>query len=238
MRLANDRRDGVAAVKFDVFGVPRLIEPDVVVVAGFAARDAAGALAHARELAALGVRAPTEVPCFWRLPPYLATQTERLDVAGASTSGEVEACLIVDGDDVLVTVASDHTDRALEAHDLAASKRVCPKVIGTEAWPLDQIGPWDELELRSWIADGGERVAYQQGSLAELLAPGALLERLPFARPRCFLLSMGTVAVVGGVRPALRFEGELADPARGRAVRLGYDIVDVDPIGQDGSARS
>ena len=68
----------------------------------------------------------------------LVSRPEVVQVAHAKTSGEAEWALIVgDGpDDLLLTVACDHTDRALEVHGVAWSKQTAPDVLGDVAWPL------------------------------------------------------------------------------------------------------
>ena len=59
--------------------------------------------------------------------------------------------LIVDGDELFVSLASDHTDRAAEAIDIAMSKGDLPEDVRREAWPVASIdGRWGELELRSY----------------------------------------------------------------------------------------
>lgn len=195
---------------------------EAVVVAGYTGRDRAAVDEHIAELAAMGVAPPATVPAYWGFPPWIASQSDRVVVAGDETSGEVELCLVVDGDDVFVTVASDHTDRAVEAVDIGLSKHVCPKVIGREAWPLAQVADrLGELELRSWV-DGD--VLYQDDTTAALVDPRELLAELPFPRPRCFALLTGTVPTIGGLRPAARFRGELRDPATGACLTVAYDV--------------
>jgi hypothetical protein len=207
-------------------GTPRDFALEMVVVAGFTGRDRDEVMHHIAELAEIGVRPPESVPCYWRFPPWLAMQTDRVVVTGGETSGETELCLLVDGDEIFVTVASDHTDRAAEACDIALSKGVCPKVIGTEAWPVGAIGDrWGDLVLRSWITEGGAEVVYQEGECRSLVSPPELLAGLPFERPRCFALTTGTVPALGGVRAAPRFRGELHDPQNDHRLTIAYDVV-------------
>ena len=71
-------------------------------------------------------------------------QTEALVVGGAGTSGEVEPVVVVAGGEYFLTVGSDHTDRDLERHDIAASKAACTKVIGTTCIPVSGIAEWDD----------------------------------------------------------------------------------------------
>ncbi|MET3141017.1 UNVERIFIED_ORG: hypothetical protein ABIB13_000718 [Arthrobacter sp. UYEF2] len=50
----------------------------------------------------------------------------------ARTSGEAEWALVITDDGVLLTVACDHTDRALEVHGVAWSKKCPPGRPGPE----------------------------------------------------------------------------------------------------------
>src|SRR4051812_21483793 len=84
---------------------------------GYASRKQEDVARHVHELAALGVPAPATTPTLYPLPPYLAMQTNEVFAHHDRTSGEGEWALVVTGPsarDVLLTVASDHTDRRLE----------------------------------------------------------------------------------------------------------------------------
>ncbi|MGH3359466.1 MAG: DUF2848 family protein, partial [Nocardioidaceae bacterium] len=122
------------------------------------------------------------------------------------TSGEAEWALVVgDGpDDLLVTAASDHTDRALEAHGIGWSKATSPNVLGDLAWYVSDVATrWDEFRLSAWVTDGESRTLIQRASLAELLPPAYWLERLSeqqLLRPGTVLLG-GTVPMADGVDP-------------------------------------
>lgn len=205
------------------------IDLEMFVVAGYTGRDREAVLHHIHELEELGVAPPPYVPFYWRFPPWIAQSTDRVVVSGAQTSGEAEVALVVDGDRVYVTVGSDHTDRAAEAIDIAMSKAICPKVLGTEAWTAESIGDrWGELELRSWATVDGVEVPYQEGRCSDLVAPPDLLAGIPFDRPVRFAMLTGTVPAIGGVRPASRFRAELRDPGTGRSLHLAYDVVSLE----------
>jgi len=142
-------------MRLEIDGVQRVLRPEALVVIGYAGRDRAAVEAHISELAELGVPRPASVPLFMAFPPRLICQAPRVEAAGGHTSGEAEVVLAVDGDDVFVTVGSDHTDRALEAVDIVASKGVCPKPVAAKGWPAAALnGRWDGLRLRSRIDDG------------------------------------------------------------------------------------
>ncbi len=199
------------------------VVPDMVIVAGFTGRDRGAVMAHIAELEAEGIRCPETVPVFYRFPPWILTTDERIRVAGDNTSGEAEIALVVIGSQRYLTLASDHTDRDLESVDIWASKHVCPKILAPELWSLESvIDHWDQLRLRSWIADG---VPYQDGTAAELLPPLDLLDRLDGSdRPESFVMLCGTVPAIGGIRPSSHFGAALEDPISGRTIAMAYDV--------------
>jgi hypothetical protein len=222
-------------MRFSIDGRSRDFDLEMVVVAGYTARDRASVMHHIDELAAIGIPPPPTVPMYWKFPPWLLMNDDRMVVVGAETSGEAEVLLIVDDDELFVSLASDHTDRAAEAIDIALSKGICPKMCARDAWAAASVGErWGELELRSFVEDGDRgEVTYQRGRCSSLVSPPELLANLPFARPRCFAMLTGTVPVEGKVRPAARFRGELHDPATGRTITMSYRI---DAL--DGASRS
>lgn len=211
---------------FQTQGANIEVDPEAVVIAGFTGRNRSEALAHIAELAELGVPTPRSIPSFYAVPGSAATQQPLLQVPVAQTSGEAEAVLIFDGDSTFLTLGSDHTDRAAEALDIALSKIACPKPIARSAWPLAEVSSrLDELELKSWIAEDGEEVVYQQGRLGELMPFEDLLAAAPFAeRPKRFLMFTGTLPAIGGIRQSRRFRASLDDPATGRSISLCYDV--------------
>jgi hypothetical protein len=227
-------------MRFDVAGLERGgeldIEPDAVIIAGYTGRDRAKVQHHIDELAAIGVPPPASFPAYWLQPPWLATSSSTVVVTGATTSGEAELALVGDGDDLYVTLASDHTDRAAEAIDIELSKAICPVPVASEAWPIADVdGHWDDLVLRSWIVELGgsddpdddpddEEVLYQDDVCSSLVPPLDLLAGLPHARPHRFVMLTGTVPVRGDIRPARRFRAELHDPRHDRSIHLAYDI--------------
>ena len=218
-------------MRLTIDGVERVFAPEVLVVIGYAGRDRAAVEHHIDELAAIGVPRPASIPLFMVFPPWLISQEPSISVAGSESSGEAEIVLVVDGDEVFVTVGSDHTDRALEAVDIVASKGVCPKPVASTGWPAAAVGDrWEDLTLSSRI-DGG--VAYQDGSAAANLPPLELVAGIPWAGPRpgCFVAFTGTVPVIGDIRPSAGFHAELA--GRGlAAVELDYQVEAV--AGLDG----
>lgn len=206
---------------------------DELVVAGWAGRDAELVEHHVAELAAIGVPRPSSVPLFYRVGENTLTQSDRIRVLGSASSGEVECFVFADQDELFVSVASDHTDRKLEAYGVAMSKQVCPKPVARTAWRYNDVAAhWDDLVIRAWIEEDGERSLYQEGTLAGLLSIADLIERYTGNKgrlPNGTGMTCGTVGVFGGIRPASLFDMEIFDPHLNRNIRHRY-TVDVLPI--------
>ena len=112
-------------------GTVDTVEVTTLLNAGYAGRNQEEVASHIAELAELGVPAPTTIPAMYPISPYLAQQTTEVFVQHERTSGEAEWALVITEDDVLLTVACDHTDRDLEVHSVAWSKNAAPDVLGT-----------------------------------------------------------------------------------------------------------
>lgn len=206
------------------FGRDGDLEIRELVIAGWAGRDRAAVQHHIDELRAIGVAPPSRTPLFYRCGASLLTTDARIEVVGDATSGEVEAVLVAGPHGWLVGLGSDHTDREAEAYSVALSKQVCPKPVGPELWRYDDVAAhWDRLALRSWAWIGGERVAYQDGTLAGLLPAERLVEELGGLPPGTAMFC-GTLPTRIGVTPAARFEMELEDPVLGRRMAHAYDV--------------
>lgn len=210
-------------------GATRTVETDIrsLVVAGWAGRDREAIEHHIEELAALGVPRPSSVPLYYRIAENQLTQASRIQVVGDASSGEVETFVFAAGGDMFVSIASDHTDRKLEAHSVALSKQVCAKPVGTTAWRLADVAEyWDELVVRAYIVENGAEVLYQEGPLATLRTPGELIAGYTQGQPlpEGTGMTCGTVAAIGGIRPSTTFIMELVDPRRQRVLRHRYDV--------------
>ena len=216
------------------------VVPAALIVAGWTGRDEAALQHHIEELAAIGVPRPSSVPVFYRNSVLNLTQVPVLEVLGPDTSGEVEPVIVALGDQLCLTVGSDHTDRKAETQGIALSKQLCPKPVGRDLWPLEEIAHhWDKLKLRSFATIEGERVAYQEGTLAGMRPPADLIARFGTSKfgksharlqpkpslPPDSVMFCGTLAAIGGIRPATRFEMELEDPVLGRSMKHAYDIA-------------
>jgi hypothetical protein len=199
-----------------------------LIVAGWTGRDTAALEHHIEELAALGVPRPSSVPVFYRTSVNGVTQATRLEVLGADTSGEVEPVVLALPDGMWLGVGSDHTDRKAETMGIALSKQLCGKVVGTDLWRLDDVAAhWDQLIIRAHAVIDGKRVLYQEGPLVRMRTPANLLSLYDGSAALApgTLMFCGTVGAIGGIRPAQRFEMELADPVSGRKLTHAYDIV-------------
>ncbi|MBF5006575.1 DUF2848 domain-containing protein [Diaphorobacter caeni] len=199
-----------------------------LIVAGWAGRDIAAIEHHIEELAELGVPRPSSVPLYYRIGRNQLVQDAEIQVVGPHSSGEIEALVFAAEGKLFVGISSDHTDRKLEAHSVALSKQVCAKPAGTDAWELAEVeAHWDELIVRSWIEEDGQRVLYQEGSLSTLRPPRELIAGyLKDSGQTSFTdgtaMTCGTVAAIGGIRASTTFEMELYDPRLNRSLKHRY----------------
>lgn len=209
-------------------------EADDLVLAGWTGRDQTAVQHHIDELSALGVQPPSKVPLFYRVDPsLLAGAVDAIQVVGDTSSGEAEVVLLSMADGIWVGLGSDHTDRAFEAHSVQLSKQLCRKPMAETLWSYDEvIDHWDALVLRAHIVEGDKRVLYQEGPLAAVRRPEALIgayvleqgldEDTPL--PVGTAIFCGTMPAIGGIRPSSRFEMALEDPVLGRTLEHGVEI--------------
>ncbi|MBP0627647.1 MULTISPECIES: DUF2848 domain-containing protein [unclassified Cupriavidus] len=199
-----------------------------LIVAGWTGRDVAAMEAHIKELEELGVRRPPYTPVFYRVAAERLGPASDIQVSGEASSGEAEFLLVGDGSDILVGIASDHTDREAETYGITLSKQMCEKPCASTLWRLEEVqGHWDKLVLRSYATIGGERVLYQEGPVTAMRSPADLLERFAthggkFGDGSAMLC--GTLPAIGGIRPAEQFEIELEDPVLQRTLRHTYAV--------------
>lgn len=198
-----------------------------LVIAGWTGRDVAALNHHIDELKALGVMPPSTVPIYYRVGAQLLTQAPLVQVLGEDGSGEVEPVFIAAAGRLWVTVGADHTDRKVESYGIAVSKQMCAKPVGTVAWRFEEVEPhWDQLVLRSFIEENGQRVKYQEGPLAKIREPRGLIggwkgnPRLPEG----VAMFLGTMPAIGKIRSSQRFEMELEDPVLQRKITHAYHV--------------
>ena len=211
---------------FQIAGTVRTAAIDRLIVAGWTGRDLDAVEQHIAELAAVGVRRPSTVPCFYRLGANLLTHAPAIDVAGCHSSGEVEVVLISLAEGLHVGVGSDHTDRRVETYGVTVSKQMCPKPVSRELWAFRDIeSHWDELVLRSWVTRQGTRELYQEGPVTKMLAADDLIRRYLGRRgalPVGTAMYCGTLTVNGAISGGDRFEIELEDPRLKRTLHHAY----------------
>lgn len=203
------------------------INADTCIVAGWAGRDMQAIEEHIEELAELGVPRPSAVPLYYRIAANQLIQDEQFDVVGEHSSGEAEVLIFSHNGQSLISLASDHTDRKLEAHSVALSKQVCAKPVARDAWLLDDVADhWDQLVLRSWITENGKQVLYQEGPVGSLRTPQELAQG-HFGQdtpPEGSVMCCGTVNAIGGIRASNDFTMELHDPVLDRRIRHHYSV--------------
>lgn len=198
--------------------------------AGYTGRDQESVKTHIAELKKMGVPTPYATPAIYWINPTRITNQPILIVVGRETSPEVEFFLARSKEDQLyVTVASDHTDRKLEAVSVGKSKQVCDKIIGDTFWKVDEISDhWDQIELTSRVIQNSKWVDYQRGTLKDILHYTNLLEIVSSDEPagtKPCLLS-GTVPVLGGDAIfTSSCEMTLFDPVLKRKISKSYKII-------------
>lgn len=216
-------------MRFTVNEMPLDLPLRHLVVAGWTGRDPAAIQHHIDELAALGVKPPSQTPLFYRVSAPLLTTASMIEVVGPTSSGEVEPLIVQEGGRRWLGLGSDHTDRDLEAHSVALSKQVCAKPCAADLWPWEEVvDVLEDIRLESWIEENGAWVLYQQGTIAAMrpltdLIAGAELDRLATEGPVAMMC--GTFGAKGGVRPAGRFRMTMTNPATGRTISHDYETV-------------
>lgn len=217
-------------------GISRTTVPvKQAVIAGWTARDVASMEKHIHELEEIGVPRPTSTPMYYRVGASRLTTANAIQTAGGDSSGEIEFLMVnIDGK-LWIGAGSDHTDRKVETFNITVSKQMCDKPVASTLWPWEEVADhWDELILRSYIVEGGQRKLYQEGTVAAMKAPTEIVERY-VKEGGVFdhgtLMFGGTLAAKGGIRPAQRFEFELVDARLGRQISHAYDMEPLPIVG-------
>ena len=209
-------------------GSAKQVRIDDLVIAGWTGRDVEALEKHIVELEELGVPRPSSVPCFYRVGAENFTNREELQFLGDTSSGEVEFILIGTDEGMLIGVGSDHTDREVETYSVPVSKQMCVKPVSKDVWRYDDVKDhFDDLLLRAWATENGEKKLYQDGGVTAMRPPEELIGLyLPgqTALPAGMAMYCGTLAAIGGIRPADRFDVEIEDPVRGTKISYGYNV--------------
>lgn len=198
---------------------------------GFTMRDREKMQRHLDEVEGVRVEWPEKPPIIFPISAWATLTDTDVTVQYSRTSGEVEIVIVHDGDDVLVGVGSDHTDRQLEVDDIPWSKQVAPNIVAPTLWRWSDVADhWDDIEMSSHVADvpGGERQLYQRASVSEFWTPMEMLESVegrlaPAEGARVFF--SGTVVSEG---EKLNFGREwtlrMHDPVTGKAIEHTYNV--------------
>lgn len=221
LRFTGEDKSGSAAFEVPV---------STLIVAGWTGSDREALEAHILELEELGVKRPRSTPVFYRMAATLLTQGPEIEVVGAASSGEVEPVIVSAEDGLWLGIASDHTDREVEAIGVTISKQLCAKPVSKTLWRLDSVADhWDELTIRSWVIRNNERTLYQEGKLAKMRHPKELISLYgkESALPAGTVMLCGTVAVKGKIAPAEQFEMEIEDPILKRTITHRYRTVEL-----------
>ena len=196
---------------------------------GYAGRDQEVVRKHVEELKELGVAAPNHVPTIYPVSSTSLSCEDSLEILHDETSGEVEYALFVCGGKKYITVGSDHSDRRLEAFSVPLAKAICPNMAADTVWLLDEVEDhFDQIRMRSYVTKDGERSLYQDGTLAEILAPAqqiALVEEFLGRKMEDEVIFSGTLPTKDGMVYGEKFEYEMIDPVLDRRIAGGYDLV-------------
>lgn len=208
------------------------LEMDCCAAAGYTGRDQKSVRAHIDELKSLGVPTPYKVPAIYWISPARLTTRDTIVVVGGETSPEVEFFAATATDSKMyVTVASDHTDRKLEAVSVGKSKQVCDKILGDTFWKVDEIiDHWDKIQLISKVKCESDWQFYQRGFLKNILPLDDLYHLITDDEPagsKPSLLS-GTVPLLEGqVIYTGNCEISMFDPVLNREIRKEYQILNL-----------
>ncbi len=198
---------------------------DNLVVAGWTGRNQEAMEEHMRELEEIGIARPKTTPIFYRVAAAMLTTEDEIQVSGGGSSGEVETIMFSLEDGLWVGLGSDHTDRKAETINISLSKQMCHKPVASTVWRFDDVADhWDDLILRSWAIEGGERRLYQEGPVTTMRHPDDLAARYGGLAPHMAMFC-GTLAAQGGIRPADEFDMELEDPVLGRTIKHLYKVT-------------
>ena len=209
-------------------GTAKKVRIDDLVIAGWTGRNVEALEKHIAELEELGVPRPSSVPCFYRVGAENFSNGEDLQFLGTTSSGEVEFVLIGTDEGMLVGVGSDHTDREVETYSVPVSKQMCLKPVSKSVWRYaDVVNHFDDLLLRGWATENGEKNLYQDGGVTAMRPPEELIGLyLPgeTALPAGMAMYCGTLAAIGGIRPPTVSTSKSKDPKLGRKISYGYNV--------------
>jgi hypothetical protein len=207
------------------FGVRKMLNM------GRTSRNPEDIIKHLEELRAEGINVSSDIPSYNpKIRDRITTAGSIEALPNSKTSGEVEYVLLFTSDkDFYVTVGSDHTDRELEKTSVVLSKQICLNVISEKVWLYEDVKEhWDELVLRAWVKENGEKKLYQEGKLAGMLRPEELIEKVRERVSRDLtgaVIFAGTLPIIGRkLNYGSYFEMELMDEVRNTSIRHAYTV--------------
>lgn len=196
---------------------------------GYAGRDQKHVREHIEELAKVGVPAPTTTPTLYPLANSNLTTSSDIQVQNQETSGEIEYAILWQAGTAYVTVGSDHTDRELENFSVPKSKQASPNVIPPAVWLYDDVKDhWNDIQLKCWATKNGERVLYQDATLAALMPIEdwlPIFSRIGIDKLNNSVFFSGTINTVGKMLIfADKYELEMYDPVLKRSLKHEYNV--------------
>ncbi len=201
---------------------------DHLICSGWVGKDRQALQEHIDELAKLGIAGPSRIPIYMNFSTYLLTTDDEISVISSQSSGEIEYVLLWRGEEIWVTVGSDHTDREVEAKSIPASKQMYAKCLAKECWPWPDIEDhWDNLVLRCWVFKDKEKILYQEASLGTILSPQEIMAKIPEAeslKGKGVVLFSGTIATKSGLIYGDAYKLEMEDPILGRRIAHKYTV--------------
>lgn len=174
------------------------------------------------------VPAPKRIPTIFQCGNYTLTQEKDLHFVGEKTCGEVEYVIIIKNGKRYIGVGSDHTDRALESASVPKSKQACAKPIAVQVWDYEDMKDhWDGIKLRSYQTVDGKEIAYQDGTLADILPPDLILKELDerVGGIDNVVIFSGTVPLLNGFTFGTNFRYEMVDEVLNRKITSDYNVI-------------
>lgn len=200
-----------------------------VAIAGYSGRDIEKMMEQVGQLEKENIKSPdySELPAVYPVSPSLLTQDGHITVHSRKTSGEVEFLLLKHDGEYYVGLGSDHTDRDIESEDIQRSKASSPKPISPILWDYYDIKDHlDKVRMLSATSVDGNIYEYQEGTMADLLPPIAILNRVSkdMDLEDCLIFS-GTIPLLRDYRYGNAFSCRLSDDELGREIELKYTIT-------------
>lgn len=221
----------MAELNFYLNGNPQqklTFEAKMLINGGYTGRNQEEVQKHIDELKSIGVPAPEKTPVFFPKYPDRLTQVSEIPCLDEESHiGEAEYVVLIKDDEIYISTGSDHTDRTLETVSIPKAKQMYPNIISQDIWKFSDLEDyWDELVLRSWVEQEGQKVLYQETALSALLAPRELLsyvkDLISVKDLNGLVLYSGTVAGKFEIDYSPYFEVELEDQRRKMSMKSSY----------------